>query len=72
MHLADVGVGLGPVLADFEGEPGAEVEVALADEVGGAERGARRGRRRGRVRQVAKAAWAAVDGGVGFARRVAA
>ena len=35
--LAHVGVGLGPVLADFVGEPGAELELALADDVGGAE-----------------------------------
>jgi len=35
--LAYVGVGFGPVLADFEGEPGAEVEVAVADELGAAE-----------------------------------
>ena len=35
--LAYVGVGLGPVFADLEGEPGAELEFALADEVGGAE-----------------------------------
>ncbi len=31
--LGDVGVGLGPVLADFVGEPGAELELALADDV---------------------------------------
>ena len=35
--LADVGVGFGPVLADFVGEPGAELEFALADDVGGVE-----------------------------------
>ena len=34
--LADVGVGLGPVLADLEDEPGAEIELALADELRGA------------------------------------
>src|SRR6185437_5046833 len=35
--LANVGVGLGPVLADLEDEPGTEVEVALADELRGAD-----------------------------------
>ncbi len=35
--LAYVGVGFGPVLADFVGEPCAEVEMIFADDVGGVE-----------------------------------
>src|SRR5258708_11893429 len=35
--LAHVGVGLGPVLAYLEGEPGAELEAAFANEGGGGE-----------------------------------
>ena len=34
MHSPTSASALGPVLADFEGEPGAELEVALADDVG--------------------------------------
>ena len=34
--LADIGVGLGPVLADFVGEPGHEFELAPADDFGSA------------------------------------
>ncbi len=35
--LAYVGVGLAPVLSDLEGEPGAELELALSNQVGSAE-----------------------------------
>ena len=35
--FAHVGVGLSPVLADFIGEPGAELEVAAANDFGGIE-----------------------------------
>ena len=36
-EFADVAVGLGPVLADFEHEPGHELELAVADDLGGLE-----------------------------------
>ena len=35
--LADIGVCFGPVFTDFEGEPGAELEAAFANESGGGE-----------------------------------
>ena len=35
--LGDVGVGFGPVLADFENQPGAEFELALAQQIAHAE-----------------------------------
>src|SRR5207302_4406030 len=35
--LADIGVCFGPVFTDFEGEPGAELEAAFANERGGGE-----------------------------------
>ena len=35
--LGDVGVGFGPVLADFEDQPGHVIHFALAQQVGGAE-----------------------------------
>ena len=66
--LAYVGVGLGVVLADFEGEPGAEVEVALADEVGGAdEQGNAVGD--GGVAPGGEGGLRGSDGGVGFLGR---
>ena len=35
--LGDVGVGFRPVLADFENQPGAELEFAFAQQIGNVE-----------------------------------
>ncbi len=66
--LANVGVGFGEVLSDFEGEPGAELEVAGADESGGAEKeidavG------NGRVGPAGKGSERGLDGGGGLSGR---
>ena len=45
--LGNVGIGFGPVLADFENQPGHVIHFALAQPVGGAEQQARRALRRG-------------------------